>query len=317
VSELDFNGRVAIVTGAGGSRNLGRAHAHLLAARGAKVVVNDLGVGPNGRGTHPASAQAIAAEINAAGGEAIASLDSVAEEASAKAIVQAALDRWGRIDILVNNASVGLVAGYDVVTSADIARVINVHLMGSLWTCRAAWPHMLEAGYGRIVNTVSGAMFGMDGTSIYGAAKFGIYGLTRNLAVEGAAHGIKVNALSPGAATNSMGHGLVFKDAAMAKMFVERYPPTLVSPAMGYLAHESCAVTGALVHAGGGEVSARLIGATKGINKPGLTIEDVRDNLDVIFDPQDISPVTDPFSPTGRIPDAVADLMVPAPYAPE
>jgi len=317
MSELDFKGRVAIVTGAGGSANLGRAHAHLLASRGAKVVVNDLGVGPNGRSTHPADAHAVAAEINAAGGEAIANTDSVAEEESAKALVQAALDRWGRIDILVNNAGVGLVAGYEVVTSRDIERTLDVHLMGAIWTCRAAWPHMIAAGYGRIVNTVSGAMFGMDGTTIYGAAKFGIYGLTRNLAVEGATRGIKVNALSPGAATNSMGHGLVFQDPAVAKMFVERYPPTLVSPAMGYLAHESCAVTGALVHAGGGEVSARLIGATKGIRKSDLTMEDIRDNLAAIFDPAGMSMVGDPFSPTGRIPDAVADLMSPAPYEPQ
>jgi NAD(P)-dependent dehydrogenase (short-subunit alcohol dehydrogenase family) len=317
VTQLDFAGRVAVVTGAGGSANIGRAHAHLLAARGAKVVVNDLGVGPNGRGTHPASADAVAAEINAAGGEAIANRDSVAEEESAKSIVQAALDRWGRIDILVNNAGLGLSAGYDVITTRDIVRVIDVHLMGAIWTCRAAWPHMLAAGYGRIVNTVSGAMFGMEGTTVFGAAKFGIYGLTRGLALEGAAHDIKVNALSPGAATNAMGVGWTFKDPAMAPMFVERFPPELVSPAMAYLAHESCAVTGALVHAGGGGVSARLIGATEGINRPALTVEDVRDNLRAIFDANGMSMVTDPFSPTGRVADPVADLMVATPYEPE
>jgi len=316
MSELDFTGRVAVVTGAGGSANIGRAHARLLAARGARVVVNDLGVGPNGRGTHPASAQAVADEINAAGGQAIANTDSVAGEESARAIVQAAVDRWGRIDILVNNAGLGLTAGYEVITTADIWRVIEVHLMGAIWTCRAAWPHMLAAGHGRIVNTVSGAMFGMEGTTIFGAAKFGVYGLTRGLAVEGAGHDIKVNALSPGAATNAMGVGWTFKDPAMAPMFVERFPPELVSPVMAYLAHESCAVTGALVNAGGGKVSARLIGANEGVEKPGLTVEDVRDNLAAIFDPARLSMVTDPFSPTGRPPDPMADLMVGTPYEP-
>jgi NAD(P)-dependent dehydrogenase (short-subunit alcohol dehydrogenase family) len=316
MSELRFNGQVAIVTGAGGSANLGRSHARLLAARGAKVVVNDLGVGPNGRSTHPANAEAVAAEINAVGGEAIADLNSVAEEENAAKIVEAAIKRWGRIDILVNNAGVGLNAGFDVVSSRDIVRVINVHLMGSIWMCRAAWPHMLKAGYGRIVNTVSGAMFGMSGVTIYGAAKFGIYGLTRGLAVEGAAHGIKVNALSPGAATNSMGHGLTFKDPALEQMFIARFPPELVSSAVGYLAHEQCAVTGALVQAGGGNVSARLISATEGINVPGVSIEDVRDQAATIFKAENMSVVTDPYNPVGGGNDAVADLMVATPYDP-
>jgi NAD(P)-dependent dehydrogenase (short-subunit alcohol dehydrogenase family) len=187
MNELRFDGKVAIVTGAGGSANLGRAHARLLAARGAKVVVNDLGVGPNGRSTHPADARSVAAEIVAVGGEAIADLHSVAEEESAVAIVQAALNEWGRIDILINNAGVGLHARFPEATSRDIRRAIDVHLMGSIWMCRAAWPHMVKAGYGRIVNTVSAAMFGMEATTVYGAAKFGIYGLTRGLAAEGLA----------------------------------------------------------------------------------------------------------------------------------
>jgi hypothetical protein len=159
-------------------------------------------------------------------------------------------------------------------------------------------------------------MFGMNGTTIYGAAKFGIYGLTRGLAVEGEEHNIKVNALSPGAATNSMGHGLVFKDPAMTKMFVERFPPDLVSSAVGYLAHDECAVTGALVQAGGGNVSARLISATQGVTIPNLSIEDVRDHLGAIFDQNDMSVVTDPYSAKGGGHDPVADLMVATPYVP-
>jgi NAD(P)-dependent dehydrogenase (short-subunit alcohol dehydrogenase family) len=316
VSALRFDGQVAIVTGAGGSFNLGRAHVHLLAQRGAKVVVNDLGIGPGNKGTDPASAEAVAAEVNAAGGVAIANLGSVAEENSAHAIIQAALDQWGRIDILINNAGIGLVADIDEISSRDIGRILDVHLMGAIWMCRAAWPHMRKAGYGRIVNTTSGAMFGMQGTSIYAAAKFGIYGLTRGLAVEGAAHNIKVNALSPGAATNSMGHGLVLTDPVMNENYKKAYPPELVSSAVAYLAHETCAVTGALLQAGGGNVSARLISATSGYTKPGLTLEDVAENVRVIFDDAGATLATDPYSATGGGNDALAGLMVRTPYEP-
>jgi NAD(P)-dependent dehydrogenase (short-subunit alcohol dehydrogenase family) len=315
--ELRFDGQVAIVTGAGGSANLGRSHARLLAARGAKVVVNDLGVGPGKKRADPASAEAVAAEIVAAGGEAIADLHSVADEESAEAIVQAALDKWGRIDILINNAGYGIVAEFKEISSRDIARVVDVHLMGAIWMCRAAWPHMRKANYGRIVNTTSGGMFGMRGLSLYGAAKFGIYGLTRGLAVEGAEHKIKINALSPGAATNSMGHGLTFTDPKVMQAFKEQFPPDLVSSAVAYLAHETCAVTGALLQAGGGNVSARLIHATTGYTKPGLCIEDVHDNVRAIFDEAGASLVTDPDSPTGGDNGPLAGLMVPTPYEPD
>ena len=159
--ELRFDGRVAIVTGAGGQDpSLGRSHATLLAERGAKVVVNDLGVGPDGRGIMRANAQQVADEIRAAGGEAVPDQHSVAEEEGARSVVATALDTWGRLDIVVNNAGVCFMAHFDKISSADIRQIIDVHLMGTLWMCRAAWPHMREAGYGRIVNTTSGAMFG-------------------------------------------------------------------------------------------------------------------------------------------------------------
>jgi NAD(P)-dependent dehydrogenase (short-subunit alcohol dehydrogenase family) len=309
MNKLSFEGRVAIVTGAGGNPGLGRAHARLLAERGAKVVVNDLGL-------HNGSPETVAAEIEAAGGEAIADRHSVADEESAKALIQTALDAWGRIDIIVNNAGVGIRAEIDEITSNDIQRVVGVHLMGAIWMCRSAWPHMRKAGYGRIVNTTSGAMYGMLGTSIYGAAKFGIFGLTRCLATEGAPYNIKVNALSPGAATKSFGRTLTFADPSMVKGYFERFPPELVSPAVAYLAHESCAVTGALVDSGGGKVSARLIGSTEGIQNPKLTPEDVRDNLSAIFDEATMSVVTDPRAPVTTGNDSVASLMVPVPYRP-
>jgi hypothetical protein len=156
----------------------------------------------------------------------------------------------------------------------------------------------------------------MQGTSIYAAAKFGIYGLTRGLAVEGEAHNIKVNALSPGAATNSMGHGLVLTDPVMNENYKKAYTPQLVSSAAAYLAHESCAVTGALLQAGGGNVSARLMHATAGFTKAGLSLEDVAEHVGEIFDETGATLATDPYSATGGGNDALAGLMVRTPYQP-
>jgi NAD(P)-dependent dehydrogenase (short-subunit alcohol dehydrogenase family) len=316
MSELRFDGQVAIVTGAGGNPGLGRSHAMLLAARGAKVVVNDLGVGPDGTGRQKAHAEQVVEEIRQAGGEAVADFHSVADEASAKAIVQTALDTWGRLDVLVNNAGVGVVAGFDEITSNDIQRLLNVHLMGHIWMCRAAWGPMTKAGYGRIVNTTSGGMFGMAGLTVYAAAKFGIYGLTRGLAVEGARHGVKVNALSPGAATRSGPRFFRMLDPRAQEAYDAQFKAELVSPAIAYLAHQSCTISGALLDAGGGNVSARLISATPGINNSHLTIEDVRDGLDVIFDMDAVSIVVDPRNPIETGNDPVAQMLVPTPYEP-
>jgi hypothetical protein len=166
------------------------------------------------------------------------------------------------------------------------------------------------------VNTTSGGMFGMQGLSIYGAAKFGMFGLTRGLALEGAAHNIKVNALSPGAATNSFQHFYTILDPAILTGYNEHFPPELVSPAIAYLAHETCEITGGLLHVGGGDVSARLIGATAGIHNQKLTIEDVRDNLSTIFDPATVSIVTDPRNPAETGSNPVTSLLVAKPYQP-
>ncbi len=313
---LRFDGQVAIVTGAGGNPGLGRSHALLLAERGAKVVVNDLGVGPDGSGRQRAHADQVVAEIIGAGGAAVADTHSVADEAGAQAIVRTALDTWGRLDILINNAGIGVVAGFDQITSNDIQRLINVHLMGHIWMSRAAWKPMVKAGYGRIVNTTSGGMFGMAGLTVYAAAKFGIYGLTRGLAIEGAAHNIKVNALSPGAATRSGPRFFTMRDPQVQKAYDAQFTAARVSPAIAYLAHESCDVTGALLDAGGGNVSARTVCATPGINNLDLTVEDVRDSIDVIFDDAALTVVTNPRLPTATGIDPVASMMTPAEYIP-
>jgi NAD(P)-dependent dehydrogenase (short-subunit alcohol dehydrogenase family) len=293
MSELRFDGRVAVVTGAGGQDpSLGRSHAALLAERGAKVVVNDLGVGPDGRGTMRANAQQVAEVIRAAGGEAVADQHNVADEEGARRVVATALDTWGRLDILVNNAGVCFMVHFDEITSADIRNIIDVHLMGTLWMCRAAWPHMREAGYGRIVNTTSGAMFGMENLSIYGAAKSGIFGLTRGLAVEGAELGIKVNALGPAAHTTAI---RVFNETSpFTDMMEGHFPTGLVSPVVAYLAHESCQLSGASLEAGAGNVGLRVFGQTAGYTDTSLTVEKVRDNLSTIVDKSAATMIPDP-----------------------
>jgi NAD(P)-dependent dehydrogenase (short-subunit alcohol dehydrogenase family) len=302
MGELRFDGRVAIVTGAGGQNpSLGRSHATLLAERGAKVVVNDLGVGPDGRGILRANAEQVAEEIRAAGGEAVADQHSVAEEEGAQSVVATALDTWGRLDIVVNNAGVCFMAHFDEISSADIRQIIDVHLMGTLWMCRAAWPHMREAGYGRIVNTTSGAMFGIENLSIYGAAKSGIFGLTRGLAVEGAAFGIKVNALGPAANTNAIRH---FNETSPFTSLMEaHFPTSLVSPAVAYLAHEDCQLSGANLEAGAGNVGLRVFGQTAGYTDTDLSVEKVQENLSTITDKSTTTTIPDPgempAGPTG------------------
>lgn len=302
MSELRFDGRVAIVTGAGGQDpSLGRSHAALLAGRGAKVVVNDLGVGPDGRGIMRAHAEQVVEQILAAGGEAVPDQHSVADEEGAHAVVATALETWGRLDILVNNAGVCFMAHFDEISSDDIRNIIDAHLMGTIWMCRAAWPHMREARYGRIVNTTSGAMFGIEHLSIYGAAKSGIFGLTRGLAVEGAELGIKVNALGPAANTTAIRH---FNNPSPFTSLMEtHFPANLVSPAVAYLAHESCELSGANLEAGAGNVGLRVFGQTAGYTDTGLTAEMVRDNLSTIVDKGTTTMIPDPgelpAGPTG------------------
>ena len=240
MSKTRFDGRVVIVTGAGGEDpSLGRSHAVLLASLGAKVVVNDYGVGPDGRGTLRANAERVVEEIRDLGGEAIADTHSVADEHAALAVVKTAIDKWGRVDALINNASVVHLAHFDDFSGKDIQVQIDVHLMGTIWMCRAAWPHMKRAGYGRIVNTASNGVFGGHHVAIYGAAKGGIFSLSKNLAAEGLRLGIKVNTLAPGAATKAF--AIHLEDDEYVQQIRETASPDLVSPAAAFLAHEDVA----------------------------------------------------------------------------
>jgi NAD(P)-dependent dehydrogenase (short-subunit alcohol dehydrogenase family) len=313
VTEMRFDGKVAVITGAGGQPpSLGRSHAKLLAGRGAKIVVNDLGVGPDGRGILRSNAEQVVDEIRAAGGEAVADTHSVADEAGAREIVQTALDTWGRLDILVNNAGIAHIAHFDEISSTDIRKVIDVHLMGTVWMCRAAWSVMLDAGYGRIVNTTSGGMFGQENLSIYGTAKGGIFGLTRSLAIEGAAHGIKVNALGPAASTTAMHH--LNEACAFNTMMEEHFPVDLVSPAAAYLAHEECEVSGAYLEVGGGNVAMRVFGINAGFHDVALTTEAVRDNLATIVDKSTTAIIPDFWEAPSGTGEAAQLGIIPKPY---
>ena len=212
--------------------------------------------------------------------------------------MQTALDAWGRVDILVNNAGVSLATSFEEITDKDVELTIDVNLMGTMWMCRAAWPVMRSAGYGRIVNTTSGAMFGERNLTVYGAAKAGTFGLTRGLALEGMADGIRVNAVGPGAATAAAFHHYEFPPEA-AEHFTRTFPPEAVAAVVGYLAHESCAVSGALVQAASGNVQGTSFGHSTGYQNLQLTVEDVAGNVDAIFDADTLAIVTRPHEPGG------------------
>ncbi|MCA9609761.1 MAG: SDR family oxidoreductase [Myxococcales bacterium] len=247
MSEVRFDERVAIVTGAGGG--LGRSHALLLASRGAKVVVNDLGGSVGGEGSDQAAAQKVVDEITAAGGAAVASFDGVDTAEGGAAIVQKALDTWGRVDVVVNNAGILRDVSFHKMTHADWDAVMRVHLAGTYYVSHAAWPHLRDAGYGRIVNTTSAAgLYGNFGQANYAAAKLGIVGLTKTLAQEGAKKGIRANVIAPIAKSRMT--ETILDAATLAKL-----EPTLVSPLVAYLASEGCEANGQIYAVGGGYVS--------------------------------------------------------------
>jgi len=239
---LRLDGQVAVVTGAGGNPSLGRCYARLLAARGASVVVNDIGAAVSGgRGCSASSdAVAVAAEICADGGTAVADTTSIATADGAAAIVATAIETFGRLDILVNNAGVCLWAGLAEMSEADIEEHIAVNLMGTIWMCRAAWPTMRDQRYGRIVNVTSGSAFGlMPGTSVYGAAKGGVLAFTKAVAAEMQPYGVRCNAVSPVART-----GMVASAAWPDSPMFGASPPDLVAPGVLLLSHRDCPVNG-------------------------------------------------------------------------
>ena len=242
--QLRFDGKVVIVTGAG--QGLGRSHALAFAARGAKVVVNDLGGTSTGGGKSSAAADKVVAEIKAAGGEAVANYDSVEDGA---AIVKTAIDTYGRIDIVVNNAGILRDTSFPKMTDADWDLIFRVHMVGAFRVTHAAWPYMRDQGYGRIIFTSSAAgIYGNFGQANYGAAKLGLVGFASTLAVEGSKKNIRVNTIAPLA-------GSRLTETVMPKEVVDALTPEYVSPVVLYLGHEDCQETGGLFEVGGGFVA--------------------------------------------------------------
>jgi NAD(P)-dependent dehydrogenase (short-subunit alcohol dehydrogenase family) len=269
MTKLTYDGKVAVITGAGGG--LGRQHALLLAERGALVVVNDLGGNVEGTGADASAAQKVVDEIRAAGGEAVANHDSVSTPEGGEAIIQTAVDAYGRVDIVINNAGILRDKTFHNMTPDLVDSVIEVHLKGAFNVTRPAWIRMREQGYGRIISTSSAAgIFGNFGQANYGAAKMGLVGFTRVLAAEGAKYNIRANAIAPLALTR-MTENLM---GALG----DKLDPSLVTPIVAWLAHEDCDVSGEIYSVGGGRVARVFIGETQGFFKPGLTLEDVRDN---------------------------------------
>jgi NAD(P)-dependent dehydrogenase (short-subunit alcohol dehydrogenase family) len=253
---IDFKGQVAIVTGAGGG--LGRAHALALAARGAKVLVNDLGGARDGSGGSVSAAEAVAAEIRAAGGEALANGASVTDFAAVQAMVQQAMTAWGRVDILVNNAGILRDKTFAKMDLADFELVLQVHLMGAVHCNKAVWPIMNAQQYGRILMTTSSTgLFGNYGQTNYGAAKLALVGLMQTLALEGAKNNIRVNCLAPTAATR-MTEGL------MPQAVLDALQPEAVVPAMLVLVSRD-APTRTTLCAGAGTFEAAHITMTSGV----------------------------------------------------
>ncbi len=253
---IDFKGQVAIVTGAGGG--LGRQHALALASRGAKVVVNDLGGARDGSGASVSAAEAVVNEIKAAGGEAIANGASVTDYAAVQAMVQQAMDTWGRVDILVNNAGILRDKSFAKMEIADFRLVMDVHLMGAVHCCKAVWPIMNAQKYGRIVMTTSSSgLYGNFGQANYGAAKMALVGLMQTLSIEGAKNDIRVNCLAPTAATR-------MTEELMTEAVLQALRPEAVVPAMLVLASRE-APNRAILCAGAGTFEAAHITLTQGL----------------------------------------------------
>jgi NAD(P)-dependent dehydrogenase (short-subunit alcohol dehydrogenase family) len=274
MTELGFDGRVAIITGAGGG--LGRQHALMMAKRGALIVVNDLGGSVDGTGSDKGAAQIVVDEIKAAGGEAVANTDSVATPDGGAAIVRAAVDAFGKVDIVINNAGILRDKSFHNMTPDLFDPVIDVHLRGAYNVTQPAWKLMREQGYGRVISTSSAAgIFGNFGQANYGAAKMGLVGFTNVLAVEGAKYNIKANAIAPLALTR------MTEDILGA--LGDKLDPSLISPLVTYLASESCESTGRVYSVGGGRVAEVFIAETVGYsNTTDLTPENLADNWDTV-----------------------------------
>ncbi len=275
MSEMRFDGRVAVVTG--GGRGLGRSYALLLASRGAKLVVNDIGASMFGDATDEDPADALVSEIKAAGGEAVANKDTVATEEGGKAIIQTAMDAFGRIDIVIHNAGFTRRKMIHEMDYADMREVVDVHLMGGYHVLRPAFPIMMAQKYGRFVMTSSiNGLYGKEGILGYSAGKAGLQLLSNVTALEGREYNIKSNVIVPNAVTR-------LSDGIDTSQFPP-LEPEKVAPMVAWLAHEDCSVSGEIFAAGAGRMSSAYIAETHGMYLPEWQIEDVAANINTIRD---------------------------------
>jgi NAD(P)-dependent dehydrogenase (short-subunit alcohol dehydrogenase family) len=278
MTDLRFDDRVVVITG--GGRGLGRAYAELLAAQGARVVVNDLGVTMAGDGTREDPAGEVVAAIEASGGQAVANRDTVATAAGGKAIIEQALDTYGRIDVLIHNAGNVRRALLAEMTEEIFRSVLDVHLVGGFNVLQPAFAAMCKAGYGRIVMTTSiGGLYGNYEVANYSGAKAGLIGLSHTAAIEGAAHGVKSNCIAPSAVTR-MSEGID----------ITQFPPLgpeFVAPAVGWLAHESCSISGEILVALGGRMAKAYLAETKGAWQPAWSMADMGARIGDIDDRAD------------------------------
>jgi NAD(P)-dependent dehydrogenase (short-subunit alcohol dehydrogenase family) len=291
---IRFDGKVAIVTGAGGG--LGRAHALELARRGARVVVNDLGAAVDGSGGSSQAAQDVVAEIKALGAEAIANGGSVSDRAGAQSLVRDAVQAFGTVDVLINNAGILRDKSFAKMPLDDFELVLKVHLLGSVYCTQAAWPIMAEKGYGRIVMTTSSSgLYGNFGQSNYGAAKMGLVGLMNTLKLEGERKGIRVNTIAPVAATR------MTANLGMPDEVFHALKPELVTPAVLYLASDD-APTGMIIEAGAGYYARVQVMEGKGVHLgPDATVDDVAAAADRIADMRDATAFSQGAEVTQRI----------------
>ena len=278
---ISFEDQVAIVTGAG--RGLGKCHALELAKRGAKVVVNDLGGNMDGTGGSSEAAESVVKEIKAAGGEAIANGGSVSDRAGALSMVTDAMDAWGRVDILINNAGILRDKSFSKMSLDDFETVVNVHLLGAAYCSHAVWPIMREQNYGRILMTTSPTgLYGNFGQTNYGSAKMGVVGLMNTLKLEGAKYNVKCNTLAPLAGTR-------MTESLMPEDVIEQIKPEYVTPAVTYMVSED-APTGVIIAAGAGVFTRVMIHETKGVylgTGDELTAENIESSWDQISDMED------------------------------
>ncbi len=287
---LNFDGQVAIITGAG--RGLGKAYALLLAKKGASIVVNDIGTNMRGDEGSTDPAQEVVNEINASGGQAVASTDSVATLEGAEAIVNTALEHFGKVDILINNAGNVRYGSIVDLTVEDFKSVLDVHLLGAFHMVKSVFPSMIKENYGRIVLTASiSGLYGLATSVNYGVAKAGMIGLNNVAALEGAQHKIKSNIILPGAVTR-MSEGIDTSE-------FPPMPPELVAPVVGYLCHQVCGISGEMLVSMAGRVARAMICETQGVFQSDWTIEQVTERLDAIRNVDDLwllSPCDDGFT---------------------